>query len=195
MREPLPAHMDKQEISLFKDILSKGGTYLEHGCGGSTVLAADSPISYMTSIDTNAEWIAKCAAQPSVAYRIEQEQARLLHINIGNTAAWGKPINKELSFMWPCYSIGVWSILHRLPDIVFVDGRWRVSCSLYALLRCNNHATIMIHDWPSRPQYHILLEFASIAAHAGALAALKPTPNRDLDRIAHLCLNSLSDYS
>jgi len=54
--------------------------------------------------------------------------------------------------------------------VVFVDGRFRVACTLTALLRFPK-ATVLVHDW-DQTGYHVLLAHATIVKAAGVLVVL-----------------------
>jgi hypothetical protein len=54
---PLKPHMSAGETQLYASLLDVATEYLEYGCGGSTMLAAERPFLRITSIDSDANWI------------------------------------------------------------------------------------------------------------------------------------------
>lgn len=50
----------------------------------------------------------------------------------------------------------------KAPDVVLVDGRFRVACALTALLNLSDKTIIIIHDFWTRPTYHVILPFVKI---------------------------------
>lgn len=191
--EDLDPHMKDDEIILFKRYLDRSSVYLEFGCGGSTRVAAESRTGRIYSIDTHPDWIKKCEKHPAIAKRIQKGELSIKYLDIGPVLRWGRPRNKDKQFVWPGYSIGIWLALESLPDLVLVDGRWRVACALQSLLRCNDDARIMVHDWTIRPQYAVLLEYADIVEQASSLVVLAPMRDRDKSKIAMDALDYISD--
>lgn len=66
------------------------------------------------------------------------------------------------------------------PDVVLVDGRFRVACALTALLNLKPDAIIMIHDFWTRPNYHVILPFVRILERSSDTAvAFQAAPGFD----------------
>ena len=97
---------------------------------------------------------------------------------------WGKPQGRELAAKWPAYYLDVWQGMERMPDVVLVDGRWRVACALQALLRCDAGATVMFHDFWNRPNYHGVLDFTDVVERVDNLAVLRRNPDIDWRGVA-----------
>ena len=84
------------------------------------------------------------------------------HVNIGKTKEWGYPIDSKLKHLYPNYSENIFNSINTSKiDTVFIDGRFRVGCTLSTILNClsNNHITIIIHDFWNREQYYIVLKY------------------------------------
>ena len=47
-------------------------------------------------------------------------------------------------------------------DLVFIDGRFRVACTLQVILKCKKNIIILIHDFNDRPFYHILYKYLEV---------------------------------
>ena len=197
MEEPesFAPRMTPGELVFFKKCIQSKKKYLEFGCGGSTVVAATSDLERIYSIDTDAEWIIKCQTHPAIAGRIAKKEARLFYLDVGKLKKWGTPATQEKRISWVAYSAGIWEELAELPDLILVDGRWRVACALQALWRCGDDARILVHDWNSRERYHEVLEFADIEGQVEQLVCLAPKPTRDRGLIAMRALARISDVS
>lgn len=79
-------------------------------------------------------------------------------IDIGETTAWGHPKNEIKKHLWPNYCLSVFSKKSN-HDLVLVDGRFRVACTINCILNTRENCTIMIHDLWNRPEYHIVLRY------------------------------------
>ncbi len=59
------------------------------------------------------------------------------------------------------------------PDLVLVDGRFRVACALQAIVNTMPGVEIMIHDFFARQHYYDVLHFADIVDCADNLVVLR----------------------
>jgi hypothetical protein len=61
------------------------------------------------------------------------------------------------------------------PDLILIDGRFRVACGLAAALEAPD-ATVLVHDYTFRPDYQILEEFFVVTRKVETLVEchLKP---------------------
>jgi hypothetical protein len=64
------------------------------------------------------------------------------------------------------------------PDLVLVDGRFRVACVLQALLTVPT-ARILVHDFWQRPAYHIVLQYTTVLDRADTMVLLQRMPSVD----------------
>jgi hypothetical protein len=80
-------------------------------------------------------------------------------IDLGPVAKWGHPVSRDNISQWPDYYLGPWARMERLPTIVFVDGRFRVNCVLASAIYCKPGTHILVHDYNSRAQYHLVEEY------------------------------------
>jgi hypothetical protein len=85
---------------------------------------------------------------------------------------------------WPNYSTEVWKILNHDPDLVLIDGRFRVSCFLQAILRLSVATKYAFHDFWSRPYYHVVLQFANVVTRVDDLAVFQIDPTTDWRAVA-----------
>lgn len=195
MSDELKPHMKPDEVELFKRYLDNSKIYLEFGCGGSTRLAAESKAGQIYSIDTHPDWIAKCKNHPSIRERRQKKEIVIHYLDIGPLGNWGRPKTRKMQIVWAGYSIGPWLGIKGVPDLVFVDGRWRIACALQALLRCEDSAFILVHDWTIRPQYAALLEHANVVEQAHSMVVLSPKPDRDKGAIALAAMEAINDVT
>ena len=136
--------------------------YLEYGSGDSTRLAARTPtLSSITSVESDPAFVSReLAGDPDIQSASQSGRLRFLMVDIGPTESWGHPLDRSKAHLWPNYALGPY--LHGyLPDLVFIDGRFCVACGLVAALQAPE-GTILIHDYPERPEYHVLEQFWKI---------------------------------
>jgi hypothetical protein len=113
-----------------------------------------------------------------------------LYADIGATEKWGKPNDRSGVERWPEYVVAPW--LRYLdendqPDLIYIDGRFRVACGLFARVMFELHGSggwhpkVIIHDF-GRPEYQRLLASYEELDRADKLAVLRPKP-ADMNRV------------
>ncbi|MFM6950721.1 MAG: hypothetical protein ACKOW1_06855 [Novosphingobium sp.] len=104
--------------------------------------------------------------------------AKFLHlqrvIRMGLTQAWGVPL-----FPKPrrakAYVTAPWD-LTPFPDLILIDGRYRVACALEAARRAHASgatATLMFDDYATRPHYHPVERLLGSPEPAGRVALFR----------------------
>lgn len=169
-----PPRMSAAELALFKAFLSKSARYLEFGAGGSTVLASSHAKEWIVSVDSSREWLDRVAAECEEA----PTRATLIFADIGRTGDWGFPVDPAAQARWSSYHADVWSLAPqcREADFVMVDGRFRVACFAQAVLHCSASVLIGIHDFASRPFYHVVHEIGREIAALEDMSVFAPRP-------------------
>ncbi len=156
-------HFDPDSTAPFVERLGRSKSYVEYGAGGSTMLAARLGIPTFT-VDSD-PYFARAVekALPSDA------DVTLRYVDIGLTERWGKPVFKRLTPQrverWARYVRAPFDGQgdRALPDLVLVDGRFRVACGLAAADQANRAGcamTICIDDYVGR-------EYATIETYLG----------------------------
>lgn len=153
--------MTKGEVECMTKYLSRASVYVEFGCGGSTLLAEQCGVSRLFSFESDIDWARAVRSKDRIAPRIENGTYRIEWIDLGATGEWGYPSDLTLARRWPNYSLTVWATLPAKPDLVLVDGRFRVSCVLQALAHCPRDTIIAVHDF-ERPEYAVILDYTEV---------------------------------
>lgn len=183
--ETLEPHLLEGELQLFRREVSRAGSYLEFGMGGSTLFAANLGVKRIVSVDSDSAWVSKIANSIAAFHGISRID--LIHCDIGPTGAWGAPVNHDMMANWPQYFQEPWKRLaaeHTVPDLIYVDGRFRVASTLYSILRLyltyiSSRASeraitkIMIHDFTNRPHYHKVTDYAQVVEQHNTLTVLE----------------------
>jgi hypothetical protein len=149
-------------------------TVLEYGSGGSTLLAAEAGAE-VWSVESDPAWAAMMQgwfeANPT------NGKAHILHADIGPTGDWGHPVDESRLRNWPDYALKVWETTgFRHPDVVLVDGRFRLGCFLTVAYRITRPVTLFFDDYTPRPGYHKAEQLMPVTALIGRMARFDLTP-------------------
>ena len=149
---------DGSDSQLFKQLARECNQYFEWGCGKSTVWVAENSDCNITSVDTSSEWLN--------ATRLEVGDRRIVqnHVDLGPLGGWGWPVDYSRMTDFSDYTTAI-SCLEGSPDLVLIDGRFRVCCFLNALLDCDVNTPIVFDDYIPRAHYHIVEQL--LESHGG----------------------------
>ncbi|BBY79702.1 hypothetical protein H7I53_02470 [Mycolicibacterium pulveris] len=177
----------------FIDTLRRSKRYLEFGTGGSTYLAAKFGIEFV-AVDSDPFFlksVQKKIRDDGLARPVGQS---FHYADIGLTAHWGRPIGPGLNSPRRLAKFRRYSDPPpqsfeggRAPDLVLVDGRFRVACVLKTLRALRNERgwTIAMDDYGDRPHFHVVSEFAEIDQlvndRMAVITAAKPVSSELLD--------------
>jgi hypothetical protein len=187
-----PARLDEPFLTpsdtlVFREALASARVYLEYGAGGSTVWAARQ-VSTIVVVDSH---------KPTLDAAVERARregcARIvpIHGDIGPVVGWGAPLFRRRSRrrvnQWSRYVARPWDLLEKeglVPDLIFIDGRFRVACVLEALLRLPPGADcrILFDDFDREEKYRAVLEFTTCVARYDRLAVLRRAEHLDRER-------------
>lgn len=177
--------MDKNEKGLFKTYIENIGTYLEFGAGGSTLFVLQNTKANIFSVESSSQWI-KTLKEYYVIRRNEKKRLKIFHIDIGQTKEWGYPYDNKLMALFPDYSSKVFSCVDTdLLEVVLIDGRFRIACTLMTILECqrNRKLKILIHDFYYREDYHVVLKYLNEIAKANTLGVFQIKPLLDVESL------------
>ncbi len=163
------------EADLVRAEYGRADVILEYGSGGSTVMAGDMVGKHVTSVESDKAWAKMMegwfAANPP------QSPVRMVHHDIGPTREWGHPKTAQGWKRYPGYALRVWDHRKfRQPDVVLVDGRFRVGCALAVAYRTQKPVVVLFDDYVQRDQYHEVEEFLGQPEITGRLARFEITP-------------------
>lgn len=179
--------MPPEEAELLRAAYGKAATILEYGSGGSTVEAAALPGRVVFSVESDRAWLDAMAAWFS--QHPPQAELHLHHADIGPTEKWGMPVNRGFRSAFPAYALSVWDRPDFVqPDLVLIDGRFRVGCFLATLFRTKRAVTVLWDDYLDRKAYHGVQRYARPVSMTGRMAVFRispmPVPAADLGWIA-----------
>jgi len=157
-------------LGLFESCLPQECGYLEYGCGGSTVFAAQRGVRVIYSVDTDRQWIDRVIEEVGTA---SLTRLHMTHCNLGPVEAWGKPASLDRIYDFHRYAFAPWSAVRSCcdtVDVVLIDGRFRVACFLVSLAFARVGTTILFDDYTDRDYYHVVERFCPVAESHGRMA-------------------------
>lgn len=172
--------MHETEIALFSAFLGQSAAYFEFGMGGSTCLAAKLVKERIHAIDSHSLWVEKVGQEIGTS----EKDIQIRTVNIGPTGAWGTPIGRTHENLFSDYSLSITRSGFGDYDLCLVDGRFRVACFLQAISVLRADAVVGIHDYTSRPYYHVVEEFARPIAGVNELKMFVRRPEVDQKALA-----------
>ena len=120
----------------------------------------------MFAVDTSKEWAAKTL---NLSKDSNNDRLNVKWIDVGDVADWGYPISFEKKQNFVKYANWFWN-LGLKPDLVVIDGRFRILCFLTTIKFATTGTKIIFDDYTNRPFYHIVEEFLKIKDTCGRQA-------------------------
>lgn len=167
---------------LFKRLIKDTRIYAEYGCGASTIWVAKSSNCRIYSVDSSSQWI------QIVENECGSKNRPTLHLaDLGPVGAWGRPVGYEKAHNFDDYTDWIWTNTQK-PDLVLIDGRFRICCFLTCLLNGKSGTKIIFDDYVNRPLYHFVERYVKPIEKCGrqALFVIPEKETLDLDDIATL---------
>lgn len=159
---------------ILSDHLAGVTSVIEYGSGESTYIAAGYSRDIVYSVESDEQWILNLKER---LQNDSNEKVRFIHVNIGRTKEWGYPVNNDKYLNFMEYSMGVWSLKDLIhPDVVLIDGRFRVGCFMATLLNIRRQTKILFNDYVDGPHYHIVEDFLKPVEIIGKLAVFIASP-------------------
>jgi hypothetical protein len=170
------------EVQRYSEALRGAKHVIEYGSGGSTLLALRSGVSQVVTVETDPDWLVKLRTDREIQEAEGNGRLTLLYADIGPVHNYGRPKNSSSRERYPLYASLPWSYCPN-PDVVLVDGRFRVSAAVASLSKIGLQPTIVVHDFWDRPMYHAILEFVDVVDRIDSLAVLRRKAVYDIDRL------------
>lgn len=150
---PSRPHLDEQTLAWLSDELQTTKLFLEFGCGGSTLLADQMAVP---TVSVESDRFYASAVRGAL---LHPETTQIIAVDMGITREWGMPMFYSRKKGVRYTSAPFERLGSRLPDLILVDGRYRVACALESAAhaaRAGSQSTMLIDDYAGRPAYHIL---------------------------------------
>jgi len=146
-----PDRLFSGDDAMFKRSLKGCTVYGEYGCGASTLWVARHVPCRILSVDTSSEWVQK-VRQECTPLNVP---VQIHHADLGPVGAWGRPVAYDFFDRFAEYTDFLWQQPVK-PDLVLVDGRFRVCCFLTTLLHADPGTTVLFDDYMNRTKYHFV---------------------------------------
>jgi len=159
-----PFVMSQEEKIVFDGAINESRHYLEFGLGGSSLRAIQKSKANIYTVESSPEWINHMRKYVILRY-MENKRLHIFPVDIGPTRDWGYPKPDNDQNLFEAYSSAIFESINRKSiDLVLVDGRFRVACTLKTIMLCrdNKNLKILIHDFWNREHYHILLKYLDV---------------------------------
>ncbi len=179
--EPLTSNLAKEKI---KKLLKKTNFFLEYGSGGSTIYASKF-CKKIISIETDYNFF-------KILKGMKINNTELIYVNVGKTMGYGVPKKSETLLFEDnfCaeYCQKPWSLMKKKnPDLVLIDGRYRVASILYSFIKNKNeNCTYIFDDYINRPFYHIIYKYINIIEVCDNTIILKKKKQINLEELQKL---------
>ncbi|MCK5359774.1 MAG: hypothetical protein KAJ95_04065 [Gammaproteobacteria bacterium] len=169
--------MTNEEVTMLHSQMDRSSKYLEFGSGDSTVYASCVPsINTIDSVESSADFVNKMLkTNPAIQTALSMGKLEFHLIDIGVTGNFGYPVDDSKKHLWPDYSQNIFKKSSN-HDLVLIDGRFRVACTLQCILNEPKDCIIMIHDFWNRAEYHVLLKYLTLIDKVDTLGVFDITP-------------------
>ncbi|HEY6618191.1 MAG TPA: hypothetical protein VIY68_01480 [Steroidobacteraceae bacterium] len=198
-RIPDKPALDVEGYRYFATRMPRARNYLEYGSGGSTIVAAKYRVRFK-SVDSDPFFLR--AVENKITAEFGSPNGDFIYCNIGMTELWGFPIFKRLSSSrrkrWKRYALAPWlnQDASFLPDLVLIDGRFRVACALTTIKYLTNKVPfeILVDDYGDRAGYREIEKYAELSSMQGRMAVFNPKSSVNLDDIDRAIETYSLDY-
>lgn len=170
--------LPEAEAAHLRAAYERASVILEYGSGGSTALAAELPGKRVFSVESDRKWTRMMRNWLKQAPPAEGTVVDVIWSDVGPTKAWGYPVDDSHWTRYARYPLAVWDREDFVqPDVVLVDGRFRVGCAMAAALRSDRPVTVLFDDYVPRRRYHAIERFFGPPARTvGRMAEFHITP-------------------
>ena len=171
--------LPEAEAAALRIAYAEASVILEYGSGGSTALAAEMPGKTVFAVESDRAWAEGMRSWFTANPPAKGTEVHVIWTDIGPTKEWGHPKDDGGWRQWPRYPLGIWrDKAFRQPDVVLVDGRFRIGCALAAAFLTKAPLTMLFDDYADRPRYARVEDWLGPPSMIGRMAVfnVEPTP-------------------
>ena len=140
---------------LFKELIKLAQIYFEYGCGKSTEFVFKYSNATIFSVDTSNDWVRKIKSLEGFE---SSDRLNISWVDVGDVSDWGYPTTFQMRHNFKKYAELLW-FNNQIPDLVLIDGRFRVYSFLTSVKFAPIGTKILFDDYTIRPFYHVIEEF------------------------------------
>ena len=161
------AGMPARETAYLRRLLRGAGSFLEYGGGSSTLLAFEKGVRSVMTVETDV----RLAAILEQLARSSSSSFRCVGPTISTTFEWGQPAaDADIEALGIAYANAPFDADEFAPDVVLIDGRYRVACAFAVAARVTKRTIILIDDYVGREGYRVIEEYLGRPKFKGRLA-------------------------
>lgn len=180
--------LPEAEAEALRTAYAEASAILEYGSGGSTVVASEMPGKRVFSVESDKDWAQMMRSWFKQNPAVAGTQIDVIWSDVGETKAWGYPVNNDAWSRYAQYPLKVWDLPEfEQPDVVLVDGRFRTGCAMATAFRTKKPVTLLVDDYKRRRQYHAIEKYLGAPDLIGRMARFSvnrmPVPADDLLKI------------
>ncbi len=192
---PLKIAMRPSERKLYAKFIENINYLVEYGSGGSTKFAFEKNVWRVLSIENDLNFIEYLLKDELLNQMVKVNRLKVLHVGLGPCGNFGFPLSDPPEYMRQRYQTMPWQLMDMVPDVILVDGRYRLSVALRALLKFRADTIICFHDfWDRQSRYSQILNFTEVVESADRLAVLRAKSNFDPADVLLVAEAMKSDY-
>lgn len=163
------------EAELVTSAYSDANVILEYGTGASTRLASNLKNRTIYSVVSDPDLAATLRKQIEAA--APPSSAEILYADIGPTGDRGQPVDAGSWRRFANYPLSFWDNQERRhPDVILIDGPFRVACFFASLVNINKKTRILFNDYTSEKSYQLVEEFCKPVRIVGRMAEFVVEP-------------------
>lgn len=150
---PSRPHVDAETAEFLADQLKRTKLFLEFGSGGSTILCNSLGVP---GISVESDRFFAAAVRDALP---DPRITRIIVPRMGLTREWGMPVFRRRKKGRRYVEAPFERLDGLFPDLIFVDGRYRVACALMSARKAAAAAAgarLLMDDYSGRPEYHVL---------------------------------------
>lgn len=185
--QPLMQEIDRE---LLKKQFRSASSLFEFGAGGSTVAAVGMDnMRNIHTVENNILWVASLSQRKDVTAAREAGRHLFSVVDVGPlepSFSFPKRKDERIHDRLRLYSDQIFEDPTAQWDLVFIDGRFRAACALKAMqyIVDPDKTKVMIHDYPTRPAYHVIEQFADIVEKGAELYVFRKKGDVDAATLA-----------
>lgn len=158
--------------ALYKHYVKNSNVYFEYGVGASTKFVLEETNARVIAVDTSKSWINSVMTTS----KNHLSRATIIHVDLGELVSWGRPKGYSKAENFSDYTNIIWE-QNFDPDLVLIDGRFRVCCFLTCLKKAKPGTWIIFDDYVERSHYHFVEKYLKPTEICGRQALFR-TPDR-----------------
>lgn len=138
---------------LFRQAVAGAKRYAEWGAGESSLWLSRNTEIRFRSIETDLTWVEKLNNALG-----GESNGEVIRVDLGEVERWGRPVSYNRFENIGAYLNAPFAEDFD-PEVVLIDGRFRVACFFTSLLSASTGTKLVFDDYVSRRYYHIVENF------------------------------------